>query len=134
MASKYIQPYIVILLLVLILVGSRGQNPYRPYRPISNIFGSLFRPGSGIPGPPPRQHGSRNHVVPGSSEGTENNNQNNPTVTETSEADIAAQSGGNLGQRSSSSPTKGPSPNIPPPPPPPPPSVPQGKCSHIEAG
>ena len=134
--------YIVILhLLVLSLLLSgqaQAQNgSYRPYRPISNIFGSLFRPGAG-PGPPipPRQQ--RSHGPSGSvgqatagSEGVAGAGPADGPATETSEAELqnSAQFGGSNaiiapnGQRSSPSPTQGPSKL--PPPPPPPPSVPQ---------
>jgi hypothetical protein len=119
-SSKYIQPYIVIFLLVLILVGTRAQNAYRPYRPISNIFGSLFRPGAGPP--PPRQQ--RSHIVSLQGDTPENN-----PATETSEAESAQSGvgGDRNGQRTGQSPTQGPSKL--PPPPPPPPSVPQAPRS-----
>ena len=137
--------YIVILhLLVLSLLLSgqaQAQNgSYRPYRPISNIFGSLFRPGAG-PGPPipPRQqrsHGgpagsSVGQATAGSEGGAGGPGPADGPATETSEAELqnSAQFGGSNaiiapnGQRSSPSPTQGPSKL--PPPPPPPPSVPQ---------
>jgi hypothetical protein len=50
-----VHPVVILLVWILLikvnLLGyANAQNAYRPYRPISNIFGSLFRPGV-HPGP-----------------------------------------------------------------------------------
>ncbi len=65
---------VVISLWLFIILGGEttttyAQNAYRPYRPISNIFGSLFRPTGGgvVVAPPPQQRRASN---------SNNNNQN----------------------------------------------------------
>jgi hypothetical protein len=116
MAKSFYHPVIVIFLLITVLIfGAKTQNAYRPYRPISNIFGSLFRPGVGPPPPPPPPHPSQawrsnNNVAPPN--GVQSTNDKN------SHNDDPEKSPGHLGPRPASDSGGN---NLPPPP-----SVPQG--------
>lgn len=80
MAIKSVHPVVILLVCILLikvnLLGTaNAQNAYRPYRPISNIFGSLFRPGV-PPGPPPPPGPQQRRTNAGSSNSVSSNNQN----------------------------------------------------------
>jgi len=142
-----VHPVVILLVWILLikvnLLGyANAQNAYRPYRPISNIFGSLFRPGV-HPGPhlPPGPQQRRTNA--GSSNSVNNNQNNNQNSngeppTSKQQQKIKIDDGSDLAQATPSSSANGSGQqrpqtqsvgNLPPPPP-----VPNGPRPNPQRG